>query len=618
MNELHGGTNADVDTGFDIEAELARFEAAERKRLGLPPAAGAGADGGGGGFEHWRDEVHSRFTAAQREHTTLLICGLTMAHDLFCQAALRGIGYRVQALDVPDDEALQHGKEYGNRGQCNPTYFTVGNLVKHLKHLEAGGMPREDIIGKHVFLTAGACGPCRFGTYVTEYRKALRDSGFEGFRVLLFQQTGGLKQATGEGAGLEMNPTFFVSILKAIVLGDVLNALGYRIRPYEVEAGATDAALERVKSWIAEALENRHWIAPVLWRCRRELGAVKVDRTRVKPKVGIIGEFWAMTTEGDGNYRLPRFLEKEGAEVEVQLVTAWLLYMMWQGRYDTRQRMTLRGLDTGKRGLAGVDVTKRLLGLSVAENALRGFFQTVAHAFGLYGYHLPDMDELAEVSHRFYDNQLRGGEGHMEVGKLILNIAKAKVNLTISVKPFGCMPSSSVSDGVQSLITAMYPRGIFLPIETSGDGAVNVYSRIQMQLFKAKKAAEREVEEGLADAGLRTLDEARAHALAYGLAHAFHRSPHRAGCTAADLVHEVGARRHPLRTAGRTLLGFWNAWRGTGDGHAPKLAEVAREAAAKAPAPAPVVATRAPHDDRAAEDRPKLPSGFRPLPLVPR
>ena len=63
-------------------------------------------------------------------------------------------------------------------------------------------MPVEDIVENYVFLTAGACGPCRFGTYVTEYRKALRDAGFEGFRVLLFQQQGGLKQATGEEQGL--------------------------------------------------------------------------------------------------------------------------------------------------------------------------------------------------------------------------------------------------------------------------------------------------------------------------------------------------------------------------------------------------------------------------------
>ena len=56
----------------------------------------------------------------------------------------------------------------------------------------------------YVFITAGACGPCRFGMYEAEYRLALRNSGFDGFRVLLFQQSGGLDQADVE-AGLEFN-----------------------------------------------------------------------------------------------------------------------------------------------------------------------------------------------------------------------------------------------------------------------------------------------------------------------------------------------------------------------------------------------------------------------------
>ena len=75
--------------------------------------------------------------------------------------------------------------------------------------------------------------------------------------------------------------------------------------------------------------------------------------------------------------------------------------------------------------------------------------------------------------------------------------------MTISVKPFGCMPSSGVSDGVQSLITERYPDAIFLPIETTGDGAINVYSRVQMMLFKAKQAAKKELDEALAKTGLR-------------------------------------------------------------------------------------------------------------------
>lgn len=59
-------------------------------------------------------------------------------------------------------------------------------------------------------------------------------------------------------------------------------------------------------------------------------------------------------------------------------------------------------------------------------------------------------------------------------------------------KPFGCMPSSSVSGGVQSLITAKYPDANFLAIETSRDGAVNISSRIQMALFKARESARAE------------------------------------------------------------------------------------------------------------------------------
>src|SRR5690606_8763541 len=234
--------------------------------------------------------------------------------------------------------------------------------------------------------------------------------------------------------------------------GDVLNALGYRIRPYEVEAGATARAMEESKRIISDAFENNTNLLKALYQVRKTMAAVKVDRTRVKPKVAIIGEFWAMTTEGDGNYALQAFLESEGAEVEIQLVTAWLLYMIWQSRYDTGKRANLRGLDTGgktgsKFSLEGVDVRKRLLTLKAAEGVLRGLFQTTRRVMVLYDYHPSSMAAIDEISHAFYDNNLRGGEGHMEVGKRIHNIVKNTVNMTLSVKPCGCMPSRSVSDG---------------------------------------------------------------------------------------------------------------------------------------------------------------------------
>src|SRR5215472_5371825 len=239
-------------------------------------------------------------------------------------------------------------------------------------------MSTEHIIKHYCFLTAGACGPCRFGMYVTEYRKALRDAGFDGFRVVLFQQTGGIKQATGEESGLEMNPQFFWAIVKALVAGDVLNALAYRIRPYEVKAGDTDKAIEESKRIIYRALKERTNVLVALAKCRPLLGRVKVDRTLAKPKVSIIGEFWAMTTEGDGNYQLQRFLESEGAEPDIQLVTAWLLYMVWEARHDTLERSELKGADVAKYGLGDLGpwgVAQRLAGVAGAEQVIRALFQ---------------------------------------------------------------------------------------------------------------------------------------------------------------------------------------------------------------------------------------------------
>lgn len=512
-----------------FENELLRYELQQAAELGLHQESRT----------QWFDPVPRQFLARDKASTTILFGGLTMAQDYLVEGALSGLGYKVKHMDCPDNDSLRFGKEFGNRGQCNPTYFTVGNLIKYLTHLrDVEGLSREEIVRNYLFITSGSCGPCRFGTYVTEYRKALRDAGFDGFRVLLFQQQSGLKQATGDESALKLDAAFFISFVKAFLLGDILNALAYRIRPYEVVAGTTDLVMERCKNILYDALKQRKWLLPALLACRKELAAIEVDRTQVKPKVSVIGEFWAMTTEGDGNYRLQRFLESEGAEVDVQPLTAWVLFLIWEGRHDTRKRMELRGEDSGRHGLEGKNPVARLRMLWVADRALRFMFQSYAKVIGLNGYHLPDMDEVARVAHAHYDNHVRGGEGHMEVGKLILNVVKRKVNMTISVKPFGCMPSSGVSDGVQSLITEKYPDAIFLPIETTGDGAINVYSRIQMMLFKAKQAAKKEFDEALAKRGIAP-DKLAHYRRAKTFSRPLKKSPHVVASTAANAVYSI-------------------------------------------------------------------------------
>src|SRR6202521_5718289 len=199
------------------------------------------------------------FTAAERDKVTILFGGLTWKHEALIRAVFQGCDYKCEAVPCPDVPAFQLGKEYGNNGQCNPTYFTVGNLVQYLQSLEEQGLSKQEIIDRYVFFTAGACGPCRFGMYEAEYRLALRNAGFDGFRVLLFQQQEGLSQSDAE-AGLEMNIDFFLGILNALNCGDVMNEVAYALRPYEVNAGDTDRVLDEAMDYLHEVFrKKRPW-----------------------------------------------------------------------------------------------------------------------------------------------------------------------------------------------------------------------------------------------------------------------------------------------------------------------------------------------------------------------
>ena len=153
--------------------------------------------------------------------------------------------------------------------------------------------------------------------------------------MLLFQQSGGMSQSDAE-QGLEMNLDFFLGILNALNCGDVLNECAYAIRPFEVNKGQTDETLERIMDYMHEVFVQKQPfkvgdklggflgkfadtaeymgkflnqvggddLTKSLERCRDMYNEVDVDRLRVKPIVKITGEFWAQTTEGDGNFNM--------------------------------------------------------------------------------------------------------------------------------------------------------------------------------------------------------------------------------------------------------------------------------------------------------------------------
>lgn len=441
----------------------------------------------------WRETPEEEIDYAPKEETIMLAGGLTILQDKLMESALNSIGENFVALPNPDFESFQTGKAFGNRGQCNPTYFTVGNLVKYLQKLrDEQGIPAEEIIRKYVFVTAGGCGPCRFGMYITEYKKALRDAGFEGLRITSFEHNKGIFQGEDEVEQiLNFSPKFFTILIKAVIIGDIMNILGYKMRPYEVEKGSVDNAIETCRQEIAKAFDEKRNLTKTLWKCRTILQEVELDRLQPKAKVMVMGEFWAAMTEGDGNYNLHRFLEAEGAECIPQPIMNRLMLSIWEAEHKLNKQEALA--TESKKRIDFSHVQSRVL-IKLARNVVKVYFKLYAKAIGLHDYEIPDMDKLAKIGKEYYTLDCEGGEGHLEVAHLVESVKDNLSHLTISVKPFGCMPSSSVSDGIQSLVTSRYPSANFLAIETSGEGAANFYSRVQMALFKAKQAAKEEFE----------------------------------------------------------------------------------------------------------------------------
>jgi predicted nucleotide-binding protein (sugar kinase/HSP70/actin superfamily) len=560
----------------DLEEDIARRVAAERERLEQQAGLRARA-------KHFERPVERAFTAAERDKVTILVGGLTWKHEWLIRSIFQAAGHKVELMPTPDVAGFQLGKEFGNNGQCNPTYFMTGHLIKYLQGLEAKGLTRQQIVDNYVFFTAGSCGPCRFGMYEAEYRLAVENAGFNGFRILLFQQKDGIHASAGEG-GLKFTVDFGMGAFNALNFGDVMNDICCQIRPYESVPGETDRAFTEAMAGLETAMRARRsfraadirseWlrkrvaarrpvercvnilgqVASHIWgretvdalhAARERIGAIEVDRLRVKPLVKITGEFFAQTTEGDGNFKMFQFLEREGAEVRVEPIANWIRYMLWQEKAKHVDRKWLNipkppVWAVHRRFAAELKFRQKLLFYRIGEDFYAYLYNRIIRGLGGIGHELTDMQELADLAQPYYHQFARGGEGHLEVAKNIYYTVHKKAHMVLSLKPFGCMPSSQ-SDGVQSAVMNHFKDMIFLPIETSGEGEINAHSRVQMALGEAKAKAKTEFHETLESTAKR-IDDIRSFVAEHPrLRHPFYPVPHRHGITgtAAQFVMHV-------------------------------------------------------------------------------
>jgi predicted nucleotide-binding protein (sugar kinase/HSP70/actin superfamily) len=440
--------------------------------------------------DQWRAYANPPWLKRDRDRVTVLYSYVERWKSYFFRAYFERQGLEYVDLGDHVKEDVTWGKEYGNRMECNPMYFTSGALIRNLVAIqEQTGLTKEQIVERYVFLGGGGqCGPCRYGMYPQEYLKVVNEAGFEGFRILIFGSD--LGSDLPPGSAIQFDLEFRINILVATVLADLMHVSECALRPRALDRDELASVLSRVERMLFEAFRSRLWFVRLpraLARAGRLLDAVP-RHDEPLPLIFITGEFFANLAHNDGNYNLRRFICDEGCEPIPGLMVQRMLYDNWR-----RTQEALRGIryaaDSSERTAHARSLRKQRNSTAI----ITWFYERYRKAlrperFGGRG-ELMDLDELARLGQDYYHSNIFGGEGNLEIGEALHHAGR--VDGFITVKPFGCMPSSGVSDGVQAKVLSRHPDLNFLSIETSGDNEVSILSRVSMLLFLASQARER-------------------------------------------------------------------------------------------------------------------------------
>ncbi|HAX49350.1 MAG TPA: hypothetical protein DCX92_10240, partial [Bacteroidetes bacterium] len=152
-----------------------------------------------------------------------------------------------------------------------------------------------------------------------------------------------------------------------------------------------------------------------LTEIQAKFNEVKVDRTRVKPICKVTGEFWAQTTEGDGNFNMFPFLEREGAQLLVEPIATWILYMLHQAKNMYHDR---KGIKEGEEEPKSFQVLKKLKNLtdykktvtilSIAESVFDREYNRIRKVFKGMPHELANQLEMQRLGHPFYNSRVEG------------------------------------------------------------------------------------------------------------------------------------------------------------------------------------------------------------------
>lgn len=381
-------------------------------------------------------------------------------HHHAIEGALIHFGIDAETLPPPDEESITLGRKYATGGECLPFIITAGDFIKLVTK------PDFDPKKSYLFM-ATSSGPCRFCHYFAAQKLIMRKLGVKVDLVTPESYSG--------YAMKDLGASFRRAIWDGIVAIDMLQKLLWKTRPYEVEAGSTDAVYRRALKEIQEALINNGRAGlvsslPKIIAPFKEIEQIEEDR----PLIGIVGEIYLRVNEFS-NSNLARLVEELGGEARVAPMSEWIAYTNYKKVKDTWEKREIKAH-------LKAQIEKKFL--SHDEHAIARLFKEQLSVNDLEE---PLTTQVIAHSDPYISDAYRG-EPVLTVGKAIDYTIKGFDGI-LNVMPFSCMPGAMVS-AVSTLVKRDYHLP-WLNLTFDGQEQTNLRTRLEAFLHQAQAHKER-------------------------------------------------------------------------------------------------------------------------------
>ncbi len=409
------------------------------------------------------------FTKEMRKKHTILCPQMSPIHFQFIENVFKSEGYNLEILPVEDKKAIEEGLLYVNNDACYPSIIVIGQIIHALKS------GKYDINNTSVIISQTG-GGCRASNYIGFLRKALLEAGLEDIPVI-----------SANFAGLESNPGFKLTLgmikksIMALLYGDLLMRVLYRVRPYEKFPGSANILYDK---WVKRCKKqvytgNIKKFKENIKTIIREFDNLEIIEDK-KPKVGIVGEI-LVKFHPMANNHIVDTIEKEGAEVVVPDLLDFFLYSAYGNIFKYKylyakksqkiiNEFVIRFIEFCREEM------RRELKKSNRFEKSRSIYEIAKGA-------------SAVVS---LGNQT--GEGWLLTGEMIELIESGVENI-VCMQPFACLPNHITGKGAMKELKRRYPKANITAIDYDpGVSEVNQLNRIKLMLSVAFKNMKDEIE----------------------------------------------------------------------------------------------------------------------------